>query len=225
MPNKLKEYCVYMHIFPNQKRYIGITSQKTSRRWKEGKGYKSQEMLTRAINKYGWDNIQHIILYKNLTQKQAEEKEIDLIKKYKTNIRKYGYNIEPGGNSARGYKLSEKTREKMSKSRTGNKNWLYGKHLTEETKRKLSIAHMGKCDIEAVRRGAKKRMGKNAYNAKKVVQYDLNNNIMAIFESMADAYRITNTKTQSIYDCCRGRNKTGNGYIWKYYEQELICKN
>ena len=59
-------------------------------------------MLTRAINKYGWDNIQHIILYKNLTQKQAEEKEIDLIKKYKTNIRKYGYNIEPGGNSARG---------------------------------------------------------------------------------------------------------------------------
>lgn len=218
-------YSVYMHIFPNGKRYVGITSQQISRRWREGKGYKSQEMFTRAINKYGWDNIQHIILYDKLTKEQAEEKEIELIKKYRTNIRKYGYNIEAGGSSARGYKLSKETRKKMSKSRTGEKNWLYGKHLTEETKKKLSIAHMGKCDIEATRRGAKKRMGKNAYNAKKVIQYDKNYNIIAIFDSMADAFRATNTKVITIYSCCKGRNKTGNGYIWRYYEQETICKN
>ena len=90
---KNAKYLVYVHIFPNNKKYIGITSQTTQRRWRNGKGYKSQKMLTRAINKYGWDNIEHIVLFKNLTQEEAEQKEIELIDKYKTNIRKYGYNI------------------------------------------------------------------------------------------------------------------------------------
>ena len=68
------KYFVYIHIFPNNKKYIGITSQTTQRRWKNGKGYKSQKMLTRAINKYGWGNIEHIVLFKNLTQEEAEQK-------------------------------------------------------------------------------------------------------------------------------------------------------
>lgn len=214
---KNAKYFVYIHIFPNNKKYIGITSQTTQRRWRNGKGYKSQKMLTRAINKYGWDNIEHIVLFKNLTQEEAEQKEIELIDKYKTNVRKYGYNIEPGGNCAKGYHLRKETREKMSKSRTGKNNWLYGKHLSEETKRKLSIAHIGKCDIEAIRRGAKKRMGANAYNSRKVIQCDKKGNKINIYDSLADAYRTTNTRVQDIYNCCKGRQKTANGFIWKYF--------
>ena len=215
---KNAKYFVYVHIFPNNKKYIGITSQTTQRRWRNGKGYKSQKMLTRAINKYGWDNIEHIVLFKNLTQEEAEQKEIELIDKYKTNVRKYGYNIELGGNCAKGYHLRKETREKMSKSRTGKNNWLYGKHLSEETKRKLSIAHIGKCDIEAIRRGAKKRMGANAYNSRKVIQCDKKGNKINIYDSLADAYRTTNTRVQDIYNCCKGRQKTANGFIWKYYD-------
>ena len=215
---KNAKYFVYIHIFPNNKKYIGITSQTTQRRWRNGNGYKRQEMLTRAINKYGWDNIEHIVLFKNLTQEEAEQKEIELIDKYKTNVRKYGYNIEPGGNCAKGYHLRKETREKMSKSKTGKNNWLYGKHLSEETKRKLSIAHIGKCDIEAIRRGAKKRMGANAYNSRKVIQCDKKGNKINIYDSLADAYRTTNTRVQDIYNCCKGRQKTANGFIWKYYD-------
>lgn len=217
-PYEKNAYSVYIHIFPNNKKYIGITSQIPQRRWRDGSGYKSQEMLTRAINKYGWKNIEHIILYENLTKDEAEEKEIELINKYKTNIRKYGYNIEAGGNSARGYHLSKKTREKMSKSKTGENNWLYGKHLSKETKRKLSIAHKGKCDIEAIRKGAKKRLGANAYNSRKVIQCDKKGNKIKIYDSLADAYRTTNTRVQDIYNCCKGRQKTANGFIWKYYD-------
>lgn len=210
-------YCVYMHIFPNNKKYIGITSQNPQRRWRRGNGYKTQEMMTRAINKYGWDNIEHIILFKNLMKNEAEEKEIELINKYKTNIRKYGYNIEEGGKTAKGYHLSQKTREKMSKSKTGKNNWLYGKHLSEETKRKLSVSHKGKCNIEAIRKGAKKRMGANAFNARKVIQCDKKGNMILIHGSMAEAGRITNTRLQDIHNCCKGRQKTANGFIWKYY--------
>ena len=46
-------FCVYMHISPNNKRYIGLTSRKPEHRWNNGKGYKGNSYFTNAINKYG----------------------------------------------------------------------------------------------------------------------------------------------------------------------------
>lgn len=93
-------YCVYKHTFPNNKVYIGITSLNPLRRWKQnGMGYKGQRFVFNAILKYGWDNIKHEILYSNLTKEEACQKEIELIAEYKSNNRKYGYNISIGGES------------------------------------------------------------------------------------------------------------------------------
>lgn len=78
--------------------------------------------------------------------------------------------------------------------------------------------YIGKCDIEAIRRGAKKRMGANAYNSRKVIQCDKKGNKINIYDSLADAYRTTNTRVQDIYNCCKGRQKTANEFIWKYYD-------
>ena len=69
-------YKVYIHIFPNNKVYIGITRNRTDIRWTNGKGYKKQEVMSNAINKYGWKNIEHKVLYENLTKEEAEQKEI-----------------------------------------------------------------------------------------------------------------------------------------------------
>lgn len=210
------EYSVYMHIFPNGKKYIGITSQNVSRRWRNGKGYKSQQMLTRAINKYGWGNIRHIELYSNLTKEEAEQKERELISKHKTSLRKYGYNIELGGYCSKGHHLSEETKRKMSLAKMGVKNWIYGKHITDEAKEKMRISHLGKCDVEAIRKAAKKRMGANAYNARCVAQYDKYGNMVETFGSMADASRKTGTRKQDIYACCVGKQKSTHGFVWKY---------
>ena len=57
-----------MHISPSNKKYIGITKQKVNKRWKNGNGYKTQQYFYRAIEKYGWDNFQHIIIAKGLTK-------------------------------------------------------------------------------------------------------------------------------------------------------------
>ena len=92
-----KKYIVYMHIVPNGKKYIGITCNNINKRWRKGKGYWSNEYFTNAINKYGWDNIQHLILFDNLSKKEAECKEKELINFHKTYKREYGYNIEKGG--------------------------------------------------------------------------------------------------------------------------------
>lgn len=34
-----KKYIVYVHIFPNGKKYFGITSKAPNQRWENGKGY------------------------------------------------------------------------------------------------------------------------------------------------------------------------------------------
>ena len=96
-----KVYSVYKHTTPNNKSYIGITRQNPERRWQSGNGYNTQQYFWRAIQKYGWDNIIHIVLESNLTHDEACEKEKYYIQKFHTNNREYGYNITSGGDSGR----------------------------------------------------------------------------------------------------------------------------
>lgn len=91
------KYTVYMHTLPNGKCYIGLTKQNPVLRWDYGHGYKHNEYFYRAIQKYGWNNIKHEILFTDLTKDEAEEKEIALIAQFKSNKRGYGYNIDAGG--------------------------------------------------------------------------------------------------------------------------------
>lgn len=109
-------YSVYMHLFPNGKRYIGITANSLKRRWARGIGYKGQPRVYRAIKKYGWENIKHIVLFEGLTKEEACKKERDLIKKYKTTDIKYGYNISLGGEDGnKGAKRTEKQKKYIKK--------------------------------------------------------------------------------------------------------------
>ena len=92
-------YCVYEHVFPNNKRYIGITSQDVNRRWQNGHGYDTQYFMSKAISKYGWENIKHNILENNLTKDEAKQKERFYIDKFNTNNLDYGYNRTIGGDA------------------------------------------------------------------------------------------------------------------------------
>ena len=215
-----KKYDVYMHRFPNKKVYIGITSYGAKERWHNGYGYRKQQMMWRAIQKYGWENIEHIVLFSDLTEAEAKEKEIELIRLYRSNERKYGYNIRQGGDICAGYQLSEETKKKMSDSRKGEKNWLYGKHLTDETKEKLSKAHKGKKqDTEVAKRGALNRTGAKNHKARKVDRYDLEGNFIKTYDCLADGGRDTNTRPQDIYNCCIGRQIKTHGNIWRYHNE------
>lgn len=62
---------VYGHITPNGKIYIGSSDDKyISQRWHPDR-YKECS-LNPYIEKYGWDNIKHIVFKDGLTPKQAE---------------------------------------------------------------------------------------------------------------------------------------------------------
>lgn len=130
-------YYVYMHVSPSGKRYVGIT-QDYIKRWRKGLGYYDNKYFYNAIQKYGWDNFEHIIIAENLSLDDAAKMEIELIAKYKSNDREYGYNHAEGGVVNRGYKLSEETRKKLSESHKGISNSNKGKKLSEEHRQKLS---------------------------------------------------------------------------------------
>ena len=94
----MRKYVVYIHTNKvNNKKYIGITSREPSQRWgTDGKGYKGQRFFN-AIQKYGWANFEHVVLFDNLTELQAKNMETELIIKYKTTNEKFGYNMTFGG--------------------------------------------------------------------------------------------------------------------------------
>ena len=88
-------YCVYIHKFPNNYVYVGLTKQKPIDRWgKNGSGYKEQPIYNDIV-KFGWNNIKHIIYRDGLSKDEARQLEIDLIDKYRKENR--SYNIKDGG--------------------------------------------------------------------------------------------------------------------------------
>lgn len=91
------DYIVYSHVFPNGKRYIGITKTDVDKRWMNGKGYKTQPKIAKAIEKYGWENVTHEILAVGLTQEMANTLEQFYIEKYDS--MNNGYNATIGGDN------------------------------------------------------------------------------------------------------------------------------
>lgn len=64
----------------------------------------------------------------------------------------------------------------------------------------------------------KDKIKPNQFIARKVAQYDLNNNLINTYNSMNSAGKITGCNYRHIGEVCAGKRKTCGGYIWKYFE-------
>ncbi len=145
-------YVVYKHTFPDGKVYIGCTKRNPFKRWDNGWGYYNNKLFMQAILLVGWNNIKHEIIFEGLNKRKAYEIENEMILKYRSNEKEYGYNISTGfGKTGTHYKHSKETLQKISNSRKGkrvkeehpmakpiycvelDKIFLYGKLAEEET--------------------------------------------------------------------------------------------
>lgn len=204
-------YSVYMHSNEiNGKVYVGITGRKPELRWRNGLGYKPKSKTQNAyfynaILKYGWDSFKSEVLFSKLTKTEAELKEIELIKSLRSNVRKYGYNIENGGNSTG--KLSEETKMKVAESWNLNR---------EERSKRISEGKKGvKFSDEHRANLSKAKKGKPAQNRRPVSQYDLNMNFIKRWDSLQDAQDALGINKSNI---CRAikYDRTAGGYKWTY---------
>ena len=91
------QFSVYEFTFPNDKVYYGM-SVNPELRWKNGQGYINQD-VGKAIEEFGWENVEKRIIARNLTKKNAKLIESTLINSRKSNLPINGYNIYQGRNS------------------------------------------------------------------------------------------------------------------------------
>ena len=127
----------------NNKRYIGqhrYSDEKDPMCYYSGSGI----LIKKAIKKYGIENFKKEVLYMRIkTQETANAMEIWAIEKYKPE-----YNIAKGGGGVslpKGYRhMSEETRRKLSQSLKGkNKGKYVGRKLTDEWKKHIGEAEKG----------------------------------------------------------------------------------
>lgn len=248
----INNYIVYTHISPNNKRYIGLTSQSPNRRWRNGKAYKENKHFSNSINKYGWDNFQHIIIAKGLTEEEAKWLEIELIREWNTTDPKFGYNCTNGGEGRSGYKPSEEWKRYMSEVMTGKlvgeKNPMYGKHHTLESKQKMSNSRKGKQYAlgmhhteETKKKLSKKMSGKNnpmygkgyltsgenngMYNVHRYGKDNPNAKKIKcletnqVFDTQKEAYESVNGTNAGIWNAIKN-NKKYKGYTFVFYESD-----
>ena len=189
-------YCIYIHKNKiNNKVYVGQTCQKPEQRWRKGEGYKTCNQFYTAIKKYGWDNFEHIILEKNLSLEEANEKEAYYINYYDSY--KNGYNATLGGKNIQ---KTEEHKKKISQSNIGKHphqgelNPMFGKHMSEEAKEKS--------------RKKQKHFKVKCIETQKI--YETCHLAAADCGLARDGH---------IPEVCRGNRKTAGGYHWIFVEE------
>lgn len=199
-----KVYTIYLRTnLVNGKQYVGQTKdiKQRDRSWHSLKERYCNSILDYDREKYGLENWTSETLADAETQEESWELEKRFIKQLNT---KYpnGYNISDGGAGA-----------------TGVAPWHKGKHLSEETRKKISIARIGEGNGMFGKEPWNK--GKH-YEGKKcrtsIFEYDFDGNLVKKWNSLDEIENELNISHTGICQCASGRIPSIKGRIWSYIE-------
>jgi hypothetical protein len=108
--------------------------------------------------------------------------------------------------------------EKLRKNREGKTfKELFGDEKAKEIGEKLSLKAKGRKLKESQLKALRESNKVNKIKA--VYQFDLNMNFIAKYKSIKEAVEILNKKMcacSCIVKCCKGKQKTAYGFIWRY---------
>ena len=247
-----RNYTVYRHISPSGRVYVGITKLSLSFRWNQGRGYKRCKLFWRAIQKYGWDNIQHFIVCSNLDKNTACILEKHLISYYKS--KRLSYNITDGGDGTTGFHMPQKAKKKIAQYQrelhekevlqyTMDGRFIKRYRSAIEAARILGYGHTSvvNCAI-----GHKKENTLHGYifiykgnedtllqrlewckehwKKYKIVQYN-ESNVVNVFDSIREAERATGINRVCIRKNINGIFKRAGKYTWKKIREEDLYGN
>lgn len=184
-------YTIYCHTNKiNGKRYVGVTRQKPMARWGNGKHYERHSRFYADIQKYGWEEFSHDIIFSGLSKQEAASKEAYLIEKWKLTDPKHGYNFYGGGKIV---ERSEAAMQKLSAMNIGKDNPFYGCHHDSKT-RKLMSEMKPKMRVRCLEDGK-------------------------VYESVRAVERELKIDHSSVSDCIKGKAKTAGGFHWELAER------
>lgn len=194
------QYIVYKITFPNDKVYIGITSQSLDERKRKhySRAFKNcKYKLYKAIRKYkniNWEIID--ISAKN--RRQLCNLEEYYIRKYDSY--KNGYNSTLGGELNLGRKVSNKTRKKLRELNLGKNNPNYGKKRSLQTRLKSAKSN-GTFPFSVFKKDT--------------------NEFIGDWSIIKQCARDLKLNYQIVANCLKNRrnHKSHKGYVFKYIEE------
>ena len=220
------KYVVYLLVFPNDKIYCGYSS-KISRRWKNANEYKNQ-LVHKAIQKYGWENIKKYIYFVSDNKENALQTEKEVIENLNLLNPDKGYNIvEGGGDPPHGLQcVSEDGYKRMQANgkRLANEVWGDPEKAAYVIQRMKEETHKKRMEMTPEQRKksfGEHNIGNKAPNAKKIYQLDKDTEeIIAIYDSSRFAAKaLGNEKyANNIRSVACGNKKTAYCYKWRWAE-------
>lgn len=149
----------------NGKSYIGQTwyslRQRSTRHNRDALSGRGRLPFHRSLKAHGIENFVWSILIQLCDQKSLDEAEIAFIKELESE-HPHGYNMTEGG---KGGRMTDETKEKMSKSHLGKVGVWSGKNLSSEHRERISKSMMGReCSAET---SAKRSSSLREYWAKR----------------------------------------------------------
>lgn len=146
---------LYSINFPNGKRYIGVTTGRASRRFRQHRNdaLRGDQLVNRAVRKFGLDQVDFQVLAVADDRAYLAEIERRAIDAFGT-LTPGGYNTIPGGGIAPGkYTMPESEKAKRR-----------GRKASLETRAKMSAAHLGKKRPESYSAKLSERNKGNRYS-------------------------------------------------------------
>ena len=236
MKSQDNTYIVYKHTAPNGKVYIGITAFDPKYRWLNGMGYKTQSVFFNAIIKYGWINFTHEILFTELTEEQALDKEEELIRELKSYDRRYGYNMSLRGAIPFGNRNNNSKRANNRRKQIAPPNWKNGGRIVNKIDKNGNIVKQHKSvhefawEVQEPIETLRTRLNKYGeltygdftykyaeYKVPKVDMLDLDGKFICTFDNLAQAYKYLNRVNKGrITMVCTGKADSYMGYKWRF---------
>lgn len=247
MNNKEQKYCVYMHTNKiNNHFYIGITSLSPNKRYgKNGSNYKECTYFWNAIQKYGWDNFEHKILFDGLTKEEACNKEIELISKMKMKYPNCCYNILLGGDLGRaGMSATEECKEKFRGANNPvarsviciETNQIFDTETEAAKFYDLDRSNLGRACRTGIACGKleNKKLHWAYYNknTKEIQSVQIKTRCRRVycmttgvyFNSLKEGAQHYNVSRDSVWYSCSHGGVVSHGYAWKYAD-DIECED
>ena len=217
--DNINNWYVYKHtrLDLNVVFYIGIGKKSN---FKRAYDINNRNIVWKKI--FNKTNIAIDILFTQLTKEEASKKEQELIKYYGRKDLNSGTlcNLTDGGDGIWNCVRSNETRIKLSISKVGNKNPMYGKQQSNETLIKRSISLTGKKRSEDTKiKQSLSSIVSGQAKLTKVINFKTNEEI-GIYHSMSEACRnvglnpIKYSSKASLV--ANGFRKQTMGFIFKY---------
>lgn len=203
--------CAFVYMWTNVingKKYIG------SHVGNPNDGYVGSGVIfKRALNKYGIDNFERVILEEVEDKKNILQREQYYLDIHDAVNDKSYYNVKRTAGGGWEYINESPIHSKANSDRFKNL-WKYmphpkghlGKTHTEETKARIAAS-------------SKAASYKKTYNTPRpVLQFDLYGNFITRHDSLTDAAKFVNGRPSNIKYTIEGKFKKAYNYLWKYDE-------